>query len=95
MLINIQTASSSPPNFYIKVKQEEGESIYKCQRVKGLATSVACTGRAMPPGEVLQFLMLSTDEDILLAEGSFPIIGLALATPEIAQTPIPPTPHYR
>jgi len=95
MLINIRAASSAPPNFYIKVRQEEEESIYKCQRVKGTSTGVACSGRVMPPGEILQFLMLSKDEDILLAEGSFPIIGLALATPEIAPTPTPRIHHYR
>jgi len=92
MSINIQIDSSSPPDFYLKVRQDEGESIYKCQKVKGFSTSVACIGKALPPGEVLQFLMLSTDEDILLAEGSFPIIGLAVATPEIVLTPTPRTP---
>jgi len=92
MLINLQTESSSPPNFYLKVRRAEGESLYECQRMKGFSNSVACIGKALPPGEVLQFLMLSTDEDILIAEGNFPIIGLAIATPEIVLTPTPRTP---
>jgi len=95
MVINILTDSSSAPDFYIKIRHKESESIYKCQKVKGFPTSVACVGKAMPPGEALQFLMVSRNEDVLLAEGSFPIIGLAVATPEFAPTPTPRIPHYR
>jgi hypothetical protein len=87
MVINLLTDSSSSPSFYMKVKHNESESVYKCQKVKGFSTSVFCVGEAMPPGELLQFWIISTDEDVLLAEGGFPIIGFALATPEIYSTP--------
>jgi hypothetical protein len=46
----------------------------------------------MPVGETLQFLVISKRKDIPLAEGRFPIIGLALATPEVAPTPLSETP---
>ena len=98
MVINILTSSSSPPGFYIKIRHEAGETLYKCRKVKGFSTSVACTGDALLPGGTLQFLMISTDEEVLLAEGHFPMIGLAIATPEIAMTPTPRvrrTPPYR
>ncbi len=41
----------------------------------------------MPVGEALSFLLVSAEEDMELAEGTFPIIGLAIATPEIFVTP--------
>jgi len=97
MVINILADSSSIPDFYMKIRHNESESIFECQKVKGFSTSVACLGRAMPPGEPLQFLVVSRNEDVLLAEGSFPIIGLAVATPEVAPTPtpyVPFNPHY-
>ena len=40
----------------------------------------------------MQFLLISKKEDILLAEGRFPIIGLALATPEVAPSTTSETP---
>ena len=95
MVINMLTDGRSAPNFYLKIQQDGGENIYKCQKVKGFSTSVACVGESMPVGEVFQFLMISTRDDTLLAQGSFPIIGLALATPEIFLTPTPLPPHYR
>ena len=48
----------------------------------------------MRVGEILQFLIISTREDSLLAEGNFAIIGLALPTPEDDLTAvITPTPQ--
>jgi hypothetical protein len=74
-------------NIYLKVKQEKRETIYKCQKVEGFSTSLACTGEKLPVGEALSFVIVSTEEDVALAEGTFPIIGLAIATPEIFVTP--------
>jgi hypothetical protein len=50
------------------------------------STNFSCRGETLPIGEPLQFLMLSK-KNIPLAEGSFSIIGLPIATPEIAVTP--------
>lgn len=87
MVINIMKDGSSSPDFYLKIRQAKAESIYKCQRVQGFSTSFTCTGEKMPVGEALQFLIFSTKEGRLLAEGSFPIIGMAVATPEVYSTP--------
>jgi hypothetical protein len=89
MLINILIERSAP-SFYLKIKYGSGENIYQCRKAKG--TSAFCIGKAMPVGEVLQFLMISKKEEIPIAEGRFPIIGLALATPEIAPTTSSETP---
>jgi hypothetical protein len=91
MLITMLVERSSP-SFFIKIKYELGENIYQCRKTKGSSTSVSCIGKAMPVGEVLQFLLISKKEDIPLAEGRFPIIGLALATPEIAPISVSETP---
>jgi hypothetical protein len=86
MVINLLTERRAT-NIYLKVKQEKRETIYKCQKVEGFSTSLACTGEKLPVGEALSFVIVSTEEDVALAEGTFPIIGLAIATPEIFVTP--------
>ena len=86
MVINLLTDARSP-NFYLKVRQNEREHIYQCQKVQGFSANFACTGEKMPVGEALSFVMVSTKEDMPLAEGTFPIIGLAIATPEIFVAP--------
>jgi hypothetical protein len=91
MLINVLTHSSTPA-FYVKIKYQSAENIYQCRKTKGSSSSVSCIGESMPVGEVLQFLLISKKEEFPLAEGRFPIIGLALATPEDAPTPVSETP---
>jgi hypothetical protein len=92
MLVNFLTAGAFYPDFYLKIKQGETNHIYTCQKVNKFATSVYCTGAAMPLGEVLQFSIFSINEDVLLAEGNLAIIGLALGTPEIVSSPTIGTP---
>jgi hypothetical protein len=82
MLVNILTDASFP-DFYLKIIHSQGESIYQCRAVKQFSTSVYCTGRVLPLGEVFQFFILSIDDNSLLAQGNFSIIGMALSTAEI------------
>ena len=84
MLVNVLTPGLSFPAFYLKIIHGEGENIYECKKLQRFLTSVYCIGEAMRLGEVLQFLLISVDGDVTLAEGRFAIIGLALATPEFA-----------
>ncbi len=96
MIVNLLT--DDPSDFYLKINHNEGASIYECQKVKEFSTNTSCIGEAMSLGEVLQFVIISTNGDTPLAEGRFPIIGLALATPEIYSTPTfipPPKPPRR
>ena len=85
MLVNILTPGLSFPTFYLKIIYSEGENIYECKKLQRFSTSVYCTGEPMRLGEVLQFMLISVDGDMTLAEGRFAIIGLALATPEFAE----------
>ena len=86
MVINL-LVDRRATNVYLKVRQGERETIYECQKVEGFSTNLACTGEKLPVGEALSFIIVSTKEDVALAEGTFPIIGLAIATPEIYMTP--------
>ena len=84
MLVNVLTPGLSFPPFYLKIIHNDGEYIYECKKLERFSTSVYCRGEAMRLGEVLQFMLISADGDVTLAEGRFAIIGLALATPEFA-----------
>lgn len=93
MLINLLTDGAFYPDFYLAIKTEENEYLYVCDKVNRFATSVYCTGKTLPVGETYRFLIFSLNEEILLAQGSFPIIGMALVTPVViappTETPIP------
>lgn len=86
MIINM-LADRQATNVYLKVRQGERETIYPCEKVQGFSSSLACTGAKMPVGEAFSFVVVSTEADIALAEGTFPIIGLGIATPEVFVTP--------
>jgi len=86
MLVNLLTPKSSYPAFYLTISNVNIENRYECLKVKGFPTNVYCTGRQMDPGEALQFNIISTKDDIVLAEGNFAIIGLLLATPNTELT---------
>jgi hypothetical protein len=99
MLVNLLTEGAFYPDFYLKIKTDEKDHIYVCRKVNTFATSVYCTGKVLPIGEVFQFLIFSLNEDILLAQGNLSIIGMALATPEVFVSPTPapvgtPSPSY-
>jgi hypothetical protein len=92
MLVNILIEGPVFPDFYLKIIHSKGESIYQCREVEGFSTSVYCTGKALPPGEEFQFYILSIDDNHLLAQGNFSIIGMALSTVEVFSTPAEGTP---
>ena len=92
MLVNILTEGSSFPAFYLKIRHSDGESIYPCQPVAGFSTSVYCTGKALAMGEELHFFIHAIDDNRLLAQGNFSIIGMALSTVQVFVSPTEGTP---
>jgi hypothetical protein len=90
MLVNLLTDGVFYPDFYLKIITKEEEHLYVCEEVSKFATSVYCTGEMLPLGQTFQFLILSLNEDVLLAQGNFPIIGMALVTPNVFNSPTPP-----
>lgn len=87
MLIHMQTADLASPDFNLKIRHAENEKLYVCRRSSWSSLQVTCTGEAMPVGQDLRLQVISKEDDTLLAAGTLPIIGLALATPDLATTP--------
>jgi hypothetical protein len=92
MLVNILVPSSAFPDFYLTIRREGEEYRYECEKAEDFPTDVYCTGQEIFPGELLQFTLISNEDERVLAEGQFAIIGLLLSTP-IAEAfePAPPT----
>jgi len=84
MVVNLRV-SLSFPDFYLKIIRTRSEVIYPCQRVRGFPTSFYCIGGNVSPGEIPQFVLVSSENDIVLAQGSLPIIGQAFPTIEVAR----------
>lgn len=92
MLVNVLADDPLFPAFYLKVRHEEGESVYPCQEVQGFSASVYCIGKALPVGNVFQFFILALEDNRLLAQGDFSIIGMAFSTVEVNSTSTGSTP---
>ena len=83
MLVEILIPSSAFPDFYLTISKEGEAYLYDCKKVGTSRTRVHCVGQRMQPGEALQFTIIATEDSSVLAEGSFPIIGLLLVAPGI------------
>ena len=83
MLVEILIPSAGFPDFYLTISKEGEAYLYDCKKVRASRTRVHCVGQQMQPGESLQFTIISTEDSSVLAEGSFPIIGLLLVAPGI------------
>ena len=83
MLVEILIPSSAFPDFYLTISKAGEAYLYDCKKVGSSRTRVHCVGQQMQPGESLQFTIIATEENSVLAEGSFPIIGLLLVAPGI------------
>jgi hypothetical protein len=86
MLVNFQLPSVIYPPFTLVINRYGVESSYKCTRTKGFLGGMTCRGAPQTPGEILQFKVIAQKDGTLLAEGKFPIIGIAISTPEILST---------
>ena len=89
MLVSLLIPDSSYPNFYLTIGTDNLVNNYKCEPVKSFPTHITCTGVQMYPGAPLQFTLISLEDDTVLAEGKFAIIGLLLPNPDSAtETPL-------
>lgn len=92
MLVDILIPSSTFPDFYLIISRGEERFQYECEKVKDLPNQVQCIGREMFPGELLQFTLVSIEEERVLAEGQFTIIGLLLSTSVAGASESTPSP---
>jgi hypothetical protein len=88
MLVNLLLPDLSFPKFYLQITRGEVEIYYQCQRILAAPNTAHCIGEKLQPGETVYLKLISTRGDILLAEGSLSIIGLAFPTMGVV-TPIP------
>ena len=91
MLVNLLIPDSFSPDFYLKIVRNTGEARYKCQMVENFPTNFYCVGEKLPPGGVLQFMLISSEDGALLAKGDISILGLAFPTLGIELTTLSPT----
>lgn len=92
MLVNLLLPDLSFPNFYLKITRGENNILYECQRIAVSPNNAYCIGENVPPGEVLQMMLISTEDNTLLAEGNLSIIGLVFPTLEtVILTAMPTT----
>ena len=87
MLVNFQVPGVFYPEFILVINRFGVESAYECKEAKGISMGVTCAGASQVPGETLQFKIISRKDGLLLAEGKFQIIGIAISTPEDQATP--------
>ena len=81
MLVNLLIPASDYPEFYLTISDGEVANRYECEQVEDFPTNVYCTGAEMYPGEPLQFNLIALEDETILAEGNFAIIGLQLPNP--------------
>lgn len=86
MLVNFQLPAVIYPPFTLVINRYGVESTYECTRTKGFLGGMTCSGASQTPGEILQFKVIARKDGTLIAEGKFPIIGIAISTPEIIPT---------
>ena len=87
MLVNFQLPSTIYPPFVLIINRYGVESTYECKRTKGFLGGMTCSGTSQVPGESLQFKVIALKDGSLVAEGKFPIIGIAISTAEDLHTP--------
>jgi hypothetical protein len=93
MLVDILIPSASFPDFYLIISLEGERYQYECENVEDIPTRVHCIGREMFPGELLQFTLFSVEEERVIAEGQFTLIGLLLSTSVAGASESTPSPN--
>jgi hypothetical protein len=87
MTVNLQVPSLFYPEFFLVINRFGVESAYECKEAESVSMGVLCSGPSQVPGETLQFKVIAKKDDLLLAEGKFQIIGIAISTPQEFLTP--------
>ncbi len=83
LLVNFYKPKTSIPDFYLKIRHDEIEDMYKCRAVKEFPSYIYCAGKQISLEEQIDIEVYSTDDNTLIAKGTFVISALAVATPVI------------
>ncbi|MBI5952462.1 MAG: hypothetical protein HY865_12460 [Chloroflexi bacterium] len=96
MVINFLLPDEEYAAFYVKAKYRDTVSVYVCEANESNPMIVRCTGVRTPLGEMIDIEIYTTDEDSLIARGTFLVSAIAIPTPislptEVSTPPeIPP-----
>lgn len=86
MHVDFLVPDSDYPEFLLKIDHNGTEKIYECQHMEETPENVYCIGEVRAPGAILNISVLSKSNDLLLAKGTFSVIGIAILTPEFIPT---------
>jgi hypothetical protein len=89
MVINFQLPNADYAPFYVKADHRGTVSVYSCEVDESSPTSAYCTGVRTPLGETIDLEVYTTDEDKLIARGTFLVSAIALSTPISLPTDTP------
>jgi hypothetical protein len=89
MVINFQLPNTDYAPFYVKADNRGTVSVYSCEVDEASPTSAHCTGVRTPLGETIDIEVYTTDEDKLIARGTFLVSAIALSTPISLPSEIP------
>jgi hypothetical protein len=88
MVIYFRLPGEYPP-FYVKAKNRDTVSVYTCEADEIDETLVRCTGVRTPLGETVDLEIYATDEDKLIARGTFLVSAIAISTPVSQPSELP------
>ena len=89
MVIHFRLPSEVYSGFYVKGKNRDTVSVYTCEVDEVDLTVVHCTGVRTPLGETIDIEVYTTDEDKLIARGTFLVSAIAIPTPISQSTEAP------
>ena len=81
MVISFRLPDREYPLFYAKAKNRDTVSVYACEVAQSDATLALCTGVRTPLGETIDLEIYTTDDDKLIARGTFLVSAIAIPTP--------------
>jgi hypothetical protein len=79
LVINM-VAAKDLPEFYAQVTNRGATQRFRCERVEAVPTSAYCIGPRTPLGEPIELALYASEDDRLLAVGSFVVEAVALPT---------------
>ena len=89
MVIYFRLPEGEYPPFYVKARNRDTVSIYTCEADETDVTLVRCTGIRTPLGETVDLEIYTTDDDKLIARGTFLVSAIAISTPVSQPSELP------
>jgi hypothetical protein len=79
MSIILQLPGADYPAFYVKATSRGVESAYSCETGTSLPSIAFCTGVRAPLGEPIEIAIYSTEDDLLIANGTIAVSSMVMS----------------